>query len=115
MNSGPDFLNKRLLAARRPQIFEFSGFSGISEVFRGPGGSWRLQGRPAIHIPSQDIDFSSKNRFLKNRTFYNITFFDKNRPLAHKNQQNIEKTMKNMENQNKSGNSIIFFVEGRAA
>ena len=39
------------------RIFRISKFS---KAFRGLGGSWRLWGRPAIHIQSQDIDPSSK-------------------------------------------------------
>ena len=58
--------------------FAFFGF------FRGPGGSQRLRGRPGIHIPSRDIDFSSKNRFLKNRELYEISIFDINRLLDQK-------------------------------
>ena len=65
-------------------IFRFFRFFWFSEVFRGLGGSQRLQGRPPIHIPSQDIDLSSKDQVLKYRIFYEISTFDMNRLLNHK-------------------------------
>ena len=44
----------------------FSDVLGPSWLFQGLGGSQRFRGRPAIHTPSWDIDFSSTNRFLEN-------------------------------------------------
>ena len=43
----------------------FHVFVLFSLFFRGPGRSRRLQGRPAIRIPSQDIDFHQKSTLSK--------------------------------------------------
>ena len=41
----------------------------------GSGKVLEALGRPAIHIPFRDIDFS--NQFLKNRKSYKINIFDR--------------------------------------